>query len=242
MERKLPLESFRNMLRGLRSWIARLQPRGPKKTVWSDYAGETSYTDDETRKKHEFVREFVAAQRPATLWDIGCNTGRFSRLAAAHAKQVLAMDLDHLAVERLYREVRGGAAENILTLVQNVADPSPSWGWRNRERLELGQRAQPDLVLCLALIHHVVISANVPLDEFIDWLAELSDQLIIEFVSREDDKVRTLLRNKEDKYWDYDQAYLEEQLSLYFEIARQEPLRDGLRQMYWCRKRPASPA
>jgi hypothetical protein len=118
--------------------------------------------------------------------------------------------------------------------VQNVADPSPNWGWRNRERSDLGTRAKPDLVLCLALIHHVVISANVPLDEFIGWLAELSGQLVIEYVSRRDDKVRTLLRNKEDKYSDYSRERLEQALQRHFAIRRQQTLESGNRFLYWC--------
>jgi hypothetical protein len=144
------------------------------------------------------------------------------------------MDLDHFAVERLYREIREEKDSNILTLVQNIADPSPNWGWRNRERRDLGSRARPDLILCLALIHHVVISANVPLDEFIDWLAELSDGLVIEYVSRSDDKVKALLRNKEDKYSDYHRVRLEAALARHYCIHQQLALGSGNRYLYWC--------
>ncbi len=227
-------------VRKLRKLVAGLE-WGGEGSEWGDYEEFHNYSERDQALKESFVDECVAESAAALVWDIGCNTGRFSRIAAAHVEQVLAMDLDHLAVERLYREVRGGAAENILTLVQNVADPSPSWGWRNRERLELGQRARPDLVLCLALIHHVVISANVPLDEFIDWLAELSDQLIIEFVSREDDKVQALLRNKEDKYSDYSQEGLEKALGRHFDIRRMQGLESGNRFLYWC-SRPLAAA
>jgi hypothetical protein len=146
------------------------------------------------------------------------------------------MDLDHFAVERLYREVRDSEMTRILPLVQNIADPSPSWGWRNRERLHLQARARPDLLLCLALVHHVVISANIPMEEFISWLSEQSDQLVFEYVSRSDDKVRTLLRNKEDKYSDYSRERLESALGSHYEIARQQSLESGNRHLYWCRK------
>ena len=184
--------------------------------------------------KERFIDECAAARSADCVWDIGCNTGKFSKTAARHARQVLAMDLDHFAVERLYREIRSGGDGNILTLLQNVADPSPNWGWRNRERSDLRNRARPDLVLCLALIHHVVITANVPLDEFIAWLAELTDQLVIEYVSRADDKVKTLLRNKEDKYSDYSRQGLEQALEHHFVIRRQLTLESGNRFLYWC--------
>jgi ribosomal protein L11 methylase PrmA len=176
----------------------------------------------------------VQSSKVGTVWDIGCNTGQFSKVAAAHCDRVVATDIDHLAIERLFLDsARPG---NVLPLLQNVADPSPDWGWRNRERLALDSRSQPDLVLCLALIHHVVITANVPLAEFVEWLAGLAPRLVIEYVSREDDKVQTLLRNKEDRYWDYHRDYLEEQLGKYFTIEHHASLRGGARTLYSCRR------
>lgn len=206
---------------------------------WGDYAGLHNYSDDDHRRKEAFVRDAITAEHPETVWDIGCNTGQFSRIAAAHAREVVAMDIDHVAVERLYRDQE--APKNILPLLQNLADPSPNWGWRNRERSDLKSRSQPDLVLCLALIHHLVISANIPLPEFIEWLAELTDKLVIEYVSRKDDKVKTLLRNKEDKYQDYSRKALESALVRYFEIRRKEELNQGNRTLYLCVGIPRKP-
>jgi SAM-dependent methyltransferase len=220
-------------VRKLRKLVARLQWRG-EDSEWGAYEAFHNYSESDHALKESFIDDCVAASGAGCVWDIGCNTGQFSKIAARHAGQVLAMDLDHFAVERLYREIRAGGTENILTLVQNVADPSPNWGWRNRERSDLGTRAKPDLVLCLALIHHVVISANVPLDEFVAWLAELTGQLVIEYVSRQDDKVRTLLRNKEDKYSDYSRERLEQALQRHFTIRRQQTLESGNRFLYWC--------
>jgi len=220
-------------VRKLRKLVAGLQWRG-EGSEWGAYEAFHNYSAGDHALKEAFIDECAAASGASCVWDIGCNTGQFSKIAARHVDQVLAMDLDHFAVERLYREIRSGETANILTLVQNVADPSPNWGWRNRERTELASRARPELVLCLALIHHVVISANVPLDEFVAWLAGLSDQLVIEYVSRRDDKVETLLRNKEDKYSDYSRERLEQALERHFEIRRQQTLESGNRFLYWC--------
>jgi len=220
-------------VRKLRKLVGKLEWQGAD-SEWGAYEAFHNYSAEDHSLKESFIDESVAASAAECVWDIGCNTGQFSKIAARHADRVLAMDLDHFAVERLYREVRAEDINNILTLVQNVADPSPNWGWRNRERTDLSSRARPDLVLCLALIHHVVISANVPLDEFIGWLAELSDQLVIEYVSRKDDKVQTLLRNKEDKYTDYSRERLEQALRRHYEIRREQPLESGNRFLYWC--------
>ena len=226
-------------VRKLKKLVSRLQWEG-NGSEWGDYSCFHNYSDDDHVRKEAFVARCVQEVKPDTVWDIGCNIGQFSRIAAQYCRQVVATDIDHFAVERLYSDPRTPA--NILALVQNVADPSPNWGWRNRERRDLQYRSQPGMVLCLALIHHVVITANIPLAEFIDWLAGLSGQLVIEYVSRTDDKVRTLLRNKEDKYWDYHRDYLEQQLERHYRIQERIELRAGQRQLYWCQKKASSPS
>lgn len=199
---------------------------------WGDYTEFHNYSEEDHQQKEAFIRNSVVDEKPDVVWDIGCNTGQFSRIAASECKQVLSTDIDHVAVERLYLDPN--TPDNILALVQNVADPSPNWGWRNRERTDLQTRSRPDLVLCLALIHHVVITANIPLAEFVDWLAGLTDKLVIEYVSREDDKVQTLLRNKEDKYEDYSRESLESNLKRHFDIRRQQDVNNGDRTLYLC--------
>ncbi|MEE8495069.1 MAG: hypothetical protein V3S21_01200 [Xanthomonadales bacterium] len=201
---------------------------------WGDYAEFHNYSDVDHLRKEDFVRDVITAEKPDTVWDIGCNTGQFSRIAAALCRQVVATDIDHVAVERLYLDEN--TPGNILPLVHNVADPSPNWGWRNCERSDLQSRSRPDLVLCLALIHHLVISANIPLGELIDWLAGLTDKLVIEYVSRKDDKVKALLRNKKDKYQDYSRESLEANLKRYFEIRQQQEMNNGDRTLYSCVK------
>jgi len=201
---------------------------------WGDYTEFHNYSKDDHLVKEAFIRQAVVNEKPTTVWDIGCNTGQFSRIAAAECAQVLSTDIDHVAVERLFADPE--TPDNILALVQNIADPSPNWGWRNRERSDLQTRSKPDLVLCLALIHHVVITANVPLAEFIDWLAGLTDKLVIEYVSRKDDKVQTLLRNKEDKYQDYCRESIESNLARHFDIRTVQEVNDGDRTLYLCVK------
>ena len=130
---------------------------------WANYIKSHSYTDHDHEIKKEFVRDIVKSHSWEMVWDIGCNTGTFSRIALENAKYVVAMDADHLAIDQLYKELNADGCTSILPLVVNLADPSPNLGWRGLERKSLHHRGKPDLILCLALIHHMVISANIPL-------------------------------------------------------------------------------
>jgi len=204
---------------------------------WADYADANSYDGENREVKERFVRQAVSERRWRLAWDLGANTGIFSRLAAEHADYVVALDVDHLAVDRHYRELKARGPGNVLPLVGNLADASPALGWRHRERQALGERGRPDLVLALALIHHLVITANIPLPELLDWLAGLGSHLVIELVTKQDPMVRKLLRNKEDRYHDYETPAFEAGLGERFEVLRREPLHHGTRVLYFARPR-----
>jgi hypothetical protein len=210
------------------------------KSQWSDYAGEHRYSKGDHEMKQTFVREVAALRRWGLVWDLGCNTGTFSRIMAEHARYVVAMDADHLAIERFYQSLKGDGSRSILPLISNIADASPNLGWRGKERKALTDRGNPELTLCLALIHHVVISANIPLKEFVDWLASLGTDIVIEFVTKDDPMVKTLLCNKADQYTDYEIGYFEECLGDSFNVRRRQPLHSGTRTLYYgtARTRP----
>jgi hypothetical protein len=218
----------------LRALVARPEWK-PKQSTWSEYVKCGHYEAADAAQKRDFVRDVAASRQWTLAWDLGCNVGVFSRIVADRAKSVVAMDADHLAVDKLYRALKSEQATNILPLVVNVTDPSPNLGWRNMERKRIDERGRPDLVLALALIHHVVIGGNIPLAEFVQWLRDLGGELVIEFVTREDPMVAALLRNKEDHYWDYTEENFERELAARFTIARRQPLGSGHRIMYHAR-------
>jgi hypothetical protein len=210
-----------------------------EESEWAEYEEFHNYSKDDQQAKIDFVDQAAKVSGAQLAWDIGCNTGRFSQIIARHCQQVLAMDADHLAVERLYNNASCMESGRILPLVQNIADPSPSWGWNHLERTRLEQRGRPGLVMCLALIHHIVIGANIPLDSFISWLATLGGDLIIEYVSRGDDKVEQLLRNRVDQFQDYSKECFEENIEKHFNISNRMDLNTGLRTLYLCKlKKP----
>ena len=209
----------------------------PVRSVWADYAVTNAYSEEERERKAAFVRKVVHSCFRELTWDLGCNTGVFSRIAAENARYVVALDADQLAVERLFQALKAERIKTILPLLNNLADPSPNLGWRGLERKSLANRGKPELVLCLALIHHLVIGANIPLGEFVEWLASLGADLVIEFITKKDALVQTLLRNKEDNYSDYDQEYFEECLSKAFDLVRHEKINSGRRILYYAKSK-----
>jgi ribosomal protein L11 methylase PrmA len=224
-------------VKGLKKLVSGLKWRAAQST-WSEYATSNSYTDADRTRKESFVLDIVASRPWSLVWDLGCNTGTFSRIAARNAETVVAMDADHLAVERLYQSLKTEGNKTILPLVNNLADSSPGLGWRGKERVPLPARGRPQLTLCLALIHHLVLGANIPLSELIEWLAALGTNLIIEFVDRKDPMVQALLRNKPDIFTDYQPENFERLLAASFQIERREPLESGTRTLYYATQRP----
>lgn len=217
--------------------VRRLDWRPPE-TVWTAYEKEKSYSGADERRKDAFVRDVVAGERPGLVWDLGANTGRYSRIAAERGAYVLALDADQAAVELLYRELREEGAETILPLTVDLASPSPALGWRGLERKPLHLRGTPDLMLALAVVHHMSIAANVPLREVVDWLASLGGSLVVEFPHREDQMVQTLLAGKrDDLHGDYDRAAFERLLAAAFDVERRETSSAGTRTLYFARPR-----
>ena len=222
---------------GLERLVRRLDAKLPE-TAWSDYGERAHYEADELELKDGFVRGACATQRRRLVWDLGCNDGRYSRIAAEHSDYVVAIDGDQATVEALYRRLREEDGERILPLVMDLADPSPARGWRGLERGRLEERGRPDLVLCLALLHHLSIGANVPLPQVVDWLASLGGALVVEFADRDDPMVKRLLsRKREGSNPDYHKERFEQALAERFEITRRQPLASGLRTLYEARPR-----
>ena len=167
------------------------------------------------------------------VWDLGCNDGRYSRIASEGSAYTVALDADRGVVDRLYLALRHEGARTILPLVGDVADPSPGLGWRGQERLTLLERGRPDMILALALIHHLVIGRTIPLRELVGWLADIGSELVVEFPHRDDVMVKRLLTRKhEGAHPDYTRSDFEDVLRSRFEVMRSVELPSRTRTLY----------
>jgi ribosomal protein L11 methylase PrmA len=210
----------------------------PRGTEWAEYYRETNYSDAATSRKLGLVGEFLDEVGPRTVWDLGANTGRYSRLASDRGASTVAFDIDPACVELHHREVVEKGLRNILPLCLDLTNPSPGLGWDHDERSSLLQRGPVDLAMALALVHHLAISANVPLGRIASFLRKVSPALIIEFVPKGDSQVQRLLASREDIFDDYTRAGFEAAFADAFTIDRSEPIVESERTLYLMRARP----
>lgn len=230
--RPLARSAFEGILRQLRGWIARLRPRHVTPSIWAGYAAMGTYSTDERERKLETVRRFVESRRPPMLWDLGCNTGEYSRIAStAGAQYVVGFDADHGALHAAWER---SARENLpyLPLYLDAANPSPDQGWAQRERRGLEARGPADAVLALALVHHLAIGRNIPLDAIAKWITRLGRRGLVEFVPKADPAVQLMLSAREDVFDRYSRETFEAALSAHARIEHAETISASGRRLY----------
>ncbi len=208
----------------------------PSGTVWGDYYAHTNYSAPADQHKRDVVARMIQtarADRPiATVWDLGANTGAYSRVAADSGAHVISLDVDAGAVERHYRDCIARGDTRVLPLVQDLTNPSAGIGWKSKERRSLVERGPADLSLALALIHHLAIGHNMPLDEIAQFLRSVSRMLIVEFVPKDDSQVRRMLSVRADIFPDYHQPGFEAAFSSEFRVIERVPVNDSCRTLY----------
>jgi hypothetical protein len=189
--------SLLGLVRSLKRTVSRVRsPNRPD--FWKEYRARAFrlYGDADVQRKKGFVEKVMREIQPAVVWDLGGNVGEFSRVAAASGAFVASIDSDPSCTEFLYRSLKKeGQARNLLPLTMNLANPSPGLGWDNRERTSWRDRGPADLIMALALIHHLVFSAHVPLPMVAKWMSRISHFILVEFVPPSDPMVQKLEKN-----------------------------------------------
>ena len=209
----------------------------PAGTEWGNYYEITNYTDAAFEHKKGLVSEWTARVNPALVWDLGANTGVFSRLASERGIPTVSFDIDPAAVEQNYRQVKSAKEQNLLPLVLDLTNPSPALGWHNQERESFMERAPAGMVLALALIHHLAISNNVPLPQLADFFHDMGQWLIIEFVPKSDSQVQKLLASRQDIFDHYNRLEFESVFSRRFDIQEAAQVRESERFIYLMRRK-----
>ncbi len=234
--RRVSRTGFLGLIDNLRRTVAGLR-WDPGRTDWAEYETMHNYSPAALEAKRRLVAEYLERARPSSLWDLGANTGAFSRLASERGIATISFDVDPSAVETNYRSLRASGEANLLPLLIDLTNPSPAQGWHHAERLSLQQRGPADAVMALALVHHLAIGNNVPLPQVASFLADLGRWVIIEFVPKSDSQVKRLLAARDDIFSDYNVEGFERAFSGAFELRRHEPIAELERTLYLWEKR-----
>jgi hypothetical protein len=234
--RRISTRALTGLITSLRDAVNSLEWR-PAGTEWANYTSAHNYSDDAIEAKRSLVREYVSVAAPRTVWDLGGNTGTFSRVAREVAQSVVCFDIDPAAVELNYREVRKRGETGLLPLQLDLMNPSPSLGWANEERSSIESRGPADLVMALALVHHLAIANNVPLARVAESFARLGRALIVEFVPKSDSQVERLLTNRADIFPDYTIEGFERAFEQHWTVERTQRVGDSQRTLYLMRRR-----
>jgi len=206
-------------------------------TEWGDYYQDTNYTTTAQQQKKEIINSFIEKARPQNVWDLGANNGFFSRVASDRGIHTIAFDIDPVAVELDYLESKQKKETNLIPLLLDLTNPSPGIGWKNKERMSFIERGPVDMVMALALIHHLAISNNVPLANIAEFFHKICKTLVIEFVPKNDSQVLRLLTTREDIFTHYTQQDFEKDFAEYFDILDSRPIKESERTLYFMQRK-----
>jgi SAM-dependent methyltransferase len=224
-------------LKRLRKKISKLANGFVPQSEWTQYTETCSYDESGEKAKKDSVREFLAERRPRSVLDLGCNTGDYSRIAADCGAQVIATDSDAAAIDRLYQALRL-KPRPITPVVLDIANPSPAIGFRNEERARFLDRVHADCLLALALLHHLLVSSNLSLDQVSHLFADLTrEYAVVEFVPPADPMFQRLLRFRVNLF---EQVTLEACRKAFlnrFDILKEVPIPNSSRTLLFLQKR-----
>ncbi len=223
--------ALREMLSSLRRWIQRMRPKGIDSTRWVNY--ELTIPAEEAAAVSTFVTRFVHRVAPRMLWDLGCNAGRYSEVAlAAGAEYAVGLDYDAGAVNKAFSRARDGRLQ-FLPLYVDLLNPTPKQGWQERERENLLGRTSADALLAIAVVHHLAITRNAPLEEIVAMLTDLAPEGVVGFVPCTDQRGQSLFHGREDMFRSYTLENFLVLLRSRARIVRQETLPGSERVLVW---------
>lgn len=223
------------LIDSLKNAIKSLTFKMPK-TQWGDYYDNTNYSKEAFENKLTIIKGYLEKIKPQEVWDMGANSGIFSNLAAMQNAYTLSFDFDHVAVEKNYLESKEKNSKNILPLVLDITNPTPSLGWHHQERNSLLKRGPAEMVFALGLVHHLVITNNIPLHLIAYFLKDIGKYLVVEFIQKDDSQVQRLMFNKQDNNHQYCEDSFEYAFANYFTIVDKSHIEQSKRVLYLMEK------
>ena len=219
--------------------LKKVSPHKNKTSDWTEYVGDNQhFTNEYFQQKRQFVIASLTDFPAQTILDVGCNTGYFSRIAAKTGANVISIDQDPLVIDKVWQMAKKENL-NILPLVVDIARPSPAVGWQNTECPSFLNRIKGKVgaVLMLALIHHLLVTERIPLNEIVKLCSEMTtDTAIIEFIPPDDPMFKQIARGRDQLFENLNAEIFRQVCTKYFRIIRYEKLAESNRQIYLLKK------
>jgi hypothetical protein len=206
--------------------------------IWADYYEQGIETAAYLHNKVQVITQWLQNSHPVRVIDLGTNNGKFSLVASLYAKEVVAVDSDHACIDALHQVIRQQNITNISTAIADLTQPTPGLGWNNKERASLLSRLQGDMLLALALVHHLCITGQVPLSFIAQLFAGITSRYaIVEFVPMSDPKVVAMLRNRSNPFSDYTETNFVRCFSEHFKLVAEHNCEASARKLFLWEKR-----
>lgn len=204
-------------------------------TEWEKYyqEGENNYKQDSFISKERIIESIVKKVAPKLVWDMGGNTGHFSKIVSDLGTPVVLMDSDPVAIDFAWRNHK---QTKIFPMVMDLTNPTTGFGWAGSERMSINDRANADMILALALVHHLAISNNTPFIKIAEWFSSLAPWLVIEWVPKEDSNTQRLLNSREDIFNWYNIDEFQHDFGKYYQIMTKFNIDSSSRVMYLLKK------
>lgn len=239
--RSLPKQKMLNLIGSLEMLINKLKTP-VQKTSWSEYYDEAAQRNDYLEQKKKIITAWInGIDNLKKAVDVGANDGEFSKLLAEKGIFTITSDQDAYCINNLYTDIKSSGQKNIQPLVIDLSAPTPSIGLNNKERDSFIDRTNTGLVMALALVHHLAIGKNIPFDQIAELLSRFGEKLIIEFVPKEDEKIKLMLSRKKDIYTAYNEANFVKTFERYFTVIDTKPIPGSGRVLYLMQKHDLTP-
>lgn len=226
------------ILNNLRKKLVQLKPKSQSST-WTQYAECSHCTPEYSSIKEKWIHDFLKENFVQNVLDLGSNLGTYSKIFAKKASSVVSVDIDPEVIDLFWNENKR-SFPNILTLNMDLAWPSPALGWEYRLTKTFLQRSAGyfDTVLMYAIVHHLMITHQIPLELIVNLSQQLTQKwLIIEYIGFKDPLFQRLLRGREDLYKSYSEDYFEKCFTNSFEIIRKQKIPNMDRSLYLMKRK-----
>lgn len=202
---------------------------------WSEYYDIDIETDEYLQDKQQTVKSYLQSLDVKSVLDLGANTGKFSELSCNYAERVIALEFDDKCVDKLFKSIEETGNMKLHTLLGDLSQTSPDFGLLGKEHPSIFKRAKSDIVLVLALVHHLALTKMIPFELITDLVYEFSNRyVLIEFIEKSDRKVTLLLQNN-PKYYPSKEEF-ELIIQQKFRLLKQKTLEKSFRTLYLLEK------